>query len=82
MRRIFRNNTLLIGILIISIFFIIKMSNIAILLWLPAFIKEIFTTPTTDNPSFEVYKLLENMSLAYIASFIFYILVDIIPNHK
>ncbi|WP_027209098.1 hypothetical protein [Butyrivibrio hungatei] len=77
-----KNNTLLIILLlllILSLFCVLKFSKIEILEFLPDGIKKLFLCPREKTDAYEIWSFMNNLSLAYIASFIFYIVVDVIP---
>lgn len=73
---------LLLAILAIAIFIVIKSSSLPTLQILPDFTMTIFEKPQAGTNSYEIFKILENLSLAYIAAFIFYLLVEFIPKRK
>ena len=73
---------LLLTILVVAIFIVIKSSSLPTLQILPDFGVTIFEKPHNDTISYEVFRIFENVSLAYIAAFIFYILVEYIPKRK
>ena len=65
--------------LIVSLFFICKYSSAP-----PIFdaLNVIFQKPEENTIIYEVIRIAENLSLAYIASLVFYLLVDYIPSVK
>lgn len=65
-------------LLIISVFLICKFSSAPLLFgWMTFFLR-----PQEETVVFEVFRIMENLSLAYIASLIFYLVVDYIPKKK
>lgn len=77
-----KRNIVFVVISIFSIFNIIKFSEIPIISSMPHFITMILLKPKLGTLSYEIFRLLENLSLAYFASLIFYIIVDYIPKQK
>ncbi|GFI68739.1 hypothetical protein IMSAG249_00557 [Lachnospiraceae bacterium] len=65
-------------LLIISVILICKFSSAPLLFrWMTFFLR-----PQEETVAFEVFRIMENLSLAYIASLIFYLVVDYIPKKK
>ena len=65
-------------LLIISVILICKFSSAPLLFrWMTFFLR-----PQEGTVAFEVFRIMENLSLAYIASLIFYLVVDYIPKKK
>lgn len=65
-------------LLIIAIFLICKFSSAPLLLgWMTFFLR-----PQEETMAFEFLRIMESLSLAYIASLIFYLVVDYIPKKK
>lgn len=65
-------------LLIISISLICKFSSAPLLFgWMTIFLR-----PQEETVDFEIFRIMENLSLAYIASLIFYLVVDYIPKKK
>lgn len=65
-------------LLIIAIFLICKFSSAPLLFgWMPFFLR-----PQQETMAFELFRIMESLSLAYIASLIFYLVVDYIPKKK
>lgn len=65
-------------LLIIAIFLICKFSSAPLLFERMTF----FLRPQEETMSFELFRIMESLSLAYIASLIFYLVVDYIPKKK
>ena len=65
-------------LLIISIFLICKFSSAPLLFKWMAF----FLRPQEETMGFELFRIMESLSLAYIASLIFYLVVDFVPKKK
>ena len=65
-------------LLIISVSLICKFSSAPLLCgWMTFFLR-----PQEETVAFEFFRIMENLSLAYIASLIFYLMVDYIPKKK
>jgi len=65
-------------LLIISIFLICKFSSAPLLFkWMVFFLR-----PQEETMAFELFRIMESLSLAYIASLIFYLVVDFVPKKK
>lgn len=65
-------------LLIISVSLICKFSSAPLLFeWMTFFLR-----PQEETVAFEIFRIMENLSLAYIASLIFYLVVDYIPKKK
>lgn len=65
-------------LLIISVFLICKFSSAPLMVgWMTFFLR-----PQEKTMAFEVFRIMESLSLAYIASLIFYLVVDYIPKKK
>lgn len=77
-----KDNKIIVIILLLSVFSIIKFSELPFIKSTPDFIERFFIKPNQGATGFEVWRLLENLSLAYIASVIFYIIIDFIPKQK
>lgn len=80
--RFIKENRLIVILLLISIFFIVKFSEMPYIKFTPDIIEKIFEKPNQGTVWYEVCRLLENLSLAYVASIIFYIIIDYIPKQK
>ncbi len=65
---------------VLSIFIVVKFSNIPPFEFLPDFIKNALQKPQDNTSKYEVYRLLENLSLAFITAYIVYLIIDFIPN--
>ena len=61
---------------------IAKYSNIPAPLWLPDFIAELLLRPQQETIALEWMEILNNLSLAYIASIITYIVIQYIPERR
>ncbi|MHC1723526.1 MAG: hypothetical protein AB9836_10015 [Aminipila sp.] len=66
-------------LLIISLFLICKNSDAPIIFNI---LDEIFLRPQEGTLRLEISRVAENLSLAYMASFIFYLIIDYIPKRK
>lgn len=71
---------ILILLLIASVYCVIRYSELPIIPFIPDIIAYLFIKPTQNTTLYEVFRLLENLSLAYIASYIFYLIIDYFPN--
>lgn len=80
--KFYRENRILVIILLIAIFIILKFSTIEYIIGTPKIIQSIFDSPHEGSSLYEILRILENLSLAYIITFIFYILNEYIPNEK
>lgn len=80
--RFSKENKPIVILLLISIFCIIKFSELPFVNFAPDFIESIFEKPNQGTTWYEICRLLENLSLAYVASIIFYIIIDYIPKQK
>lgn len=69
-------------LLIISSYIIIKYSELPLFAWIPQGLIKYFLKPEYGTTKYECYRILENLSLAYIASYIFYVLIDYLPKRK
>lgn len=76
-----RNKTLCI-IFLLSVFVILKFSNFPILWFIPDFVRNIILKPQGNSIEYKFFELSYSFSLAYISSFLFYIIVDYIPKFK
>lgn len=75
------NKALIIGGLI-SVLLILKFSKISFFTWIMNIISFIFEKPQEETSSYEIFRILEAVSLSYIASIIFYLINDYIPQRK
>ena len=66
-------------LLIVSLLVICKFSDAPLIFDCLAFL---FQRPNERTAEYEILRIAENLSLAYIASLIFYILVDYLPNKR
>ena len=66
-------------LLIVSLLVICKFSDAPPIFDCLAFL---FQRPNEGTAEYEILRIAENLSLAYIASLIFYILVDYLPNKR
>ncbi len=81
-QNIFKTTHLLLLFLAIAIFIVIKNSSLPTLQFLPNIVATIFEKPQYNTTNQEVFRIFDNLSLAYIAAFIFYMLVEYIPKRK
>lgn len=80
--KFYRRYKLLTVLLFVAIFVVIKFSNIQTIEFVPNIIKNVFLKPLEDSAGYYFFDLLNALSLAYISSFIFFVIVDYIPNIK
>lgn len=80
--KFYRRNKLLTVLFFVAIFVVIKFSNIQTIEFVPNIIKNVFLKPLEDSAGYYFFDLLNALSLAYISSFIFFVIVDYIPNIK
>ncbi len=73
-------NIILLLLLIISIFLVLKFSEITLPSIFPESVTKIFEQPSKDSNSFEVFRILERLSLAYISGMIIFFLINFIPR--
>ena len=66
-------------LIFISLFFICKFSSAPQFFYALGFLLE---KPSDGTFQYEVFRILENLSLAYLASLIFYLIVDYIPKKR
>ncbi len=66
---------------VLSIFIVVKFSNLPPLEFLPDFIKNALQSPQIGTLKYEMYRLLENLSLAFITAYLIYLIIDFIPNY-
>ncbi len=78
----FKNNMVVLFFFMFSLIVVIKNSEIPLLSNIPAMIKWVFTKPDAGTITAFVFIILENISLAYIASCVFYFVVDYFPKRK
>lgn len=69
-------------ILIISILCVTKFSKIRIFGWIPDFLANALICSKTNSDSFEIWSIMNNLSMAYISSLVFYIIVQYVPERK
>lgn len=67
---------------LVSGFIIAKYSNIPAPVWLPDFVAELLLRPQAETISLEWFEILNNLSLAFIASIITYIVIQYIPERR
>lgn len=72
--------TLLNLLLIIAVFIVLKNSSITTPSFIPDFLSKILQKPLAKTNNEEVFRLLENLSLALISGYIIYLIIDFIPN--
>lgn len=77
-----RKNMILSILLFVSILVVIKFSELHFLPFTPTYLEIVFLKPVDNTAEYEIFALMENLSLAYIASLMFYIIVDYIPKEK
>ncbi|NMB95816.1 MAG: hypothetical protein GYA02_04280 [Clostridiaceae bacterium] len=75
----FKKHVLII-LLIASAYCVIRYSELPILPFVPDVVANLLIKPNPDTTLYEVFRLLENLSLAYIASYVFYLIIDYFPN--
>jgi hypothetical protein len=80
--KVFKRIPIIFVLLLTSIYLVIKYSDLPVIAWLPSGIIKILMKPEYGTTEYEIYRILENLSLAYIASYIFYILIDYLPKRK
>ena len=66
-------------LLFFSLFGAIKFSKIIVWGFLPNGIKNIFICPEEETDAYEIWSFINNISLAYVASFVFYFVVEYVP---
>lgn len=74
--------SILVTILLVSIFCIVKFSSVSVWQELPDFIKKILECPVEGTDEYEIWLIIYNLCLAYVASFIFYFVIDYIPKKE
>ena len=68
--------------LVVSLFCIVKFSNVSVWGVLPDFIKKILECPVEGTDAYEIWLIIYNLCLAYVSSLIFYVIVDYIPKKE
>lgn len=80
---LFVKRHIIICVLCVICFFIItKFTQIPMPEWFPQFIRSLFSCPSTGTAYYEGLSLLNNLSLAFLASIIVYIVVQYIPERR
>lgn len=74
-------NLILLLVAIFAFWVVIKQSEIPILPFVPKCLYVLFIQPKTSI-SREIFRILENLSLAIIASLVFYVIIDFLPNES
>lgn len=77
-----KNNVVILSFLVLSVLIVIKNGELPILSNIPVALKLLFVKPKDDTITAFIFDLLENISLAYIASCVFYFVVDYFPQRK
>ncbi|MEE1256406.1 MAG: hypothetical protein UHN47_07835 [Lachnospiraceae bacterium] len=80
--KIHKKSIILIILTICSMFCVLKFSKITMWTMLPEWLSNIFERPSIGTNEYEIWSLIDNLSLAYIASLIFYIVVEYIPKKE
>ena len=73
---------ILIILTVCSLFCVLKFSSITMWAEFPCWLSNILVQPSIGTDAYEIWSLFENLSLAYIASLIFYIVVEYIPRKE
>lgn len=68
--------------MLLSLFCIVKFSSVSVWCILPSFIKKIFEQPVEGTDAYEIWLIIYNLCLAYIASCVFYFVVEYIPKKE
>ncbi len=76
-----KENKVLILLLLLALFFIAKLSDLPCVFTLKA-VRYLFLQPQRGTYIYGALKLMENLSLAYIASLVFYLIIEFIPKQK
>lgn len=74
--------SILIIIMLASLFCIVKFSSVSVWCALPGFVKKILERPVEGTNAYEIWLIIDNLCLAYVASLIFYVVVDYIPKKE
>lgn len=82
MKKFISRNIMICSFLIVALFFVLKASSVPYFVPIPNFVVDSFNKLDLDSTIFEIVELLSNIGLAYIASFIFYVLVEYIPQEN
>lgn len=69
-------------LLFVSFIVLLKWTSIPMWSIIPGYIGEILVRPVKGTTSFELLEIFCNLSLAYMASLIFYMVVDYVPSRK
>jgi len=77
-----KRNVIICILFIISVFVIAKYSLVPVPNWVPVSIQNILSRPLEGSTAFEFFTILNNLSLAYIASIITYIVIQYIPERR
>lgn len=76
----FKNQIILVFFAIASLYVAIKCSHIKVFSWIPLTIQRLFIAPVEGTQLYECLNLLNGLCLAFLASFIFYIINNYIPR--
>lgn len=73
---------ILLILLLASIFCIVKFSSVSMWPVLPNYIKVLFKRPNEGTDAYEIWFIINELCMAYVASLIFYYIVDYIPKKE
>lgn len=79
-KNFYTRNKIILIFLLVSVLIIIKFSNIPVLEILPDYIKMVFIKPRLNSFYFYLYDVLNSLSMVYITSLVFYLIVDYTPQ--
>ncbi|MBQ6996301.1 MAG: hypothetical protein IJN64_17720 [Lachnospiraceae bacterium] len=74
--------SILIILMLVSLFCIVKFSSASMWCVLPSFIKRLFERPVEGTNAYEIWFIVNEFCMAYVASLIFYFVVDYIPKKE
>lgn len=77
-----RRHIIICVLCVVCAFIITKYSQLPMPDWLPQFFHNLFLCPSADTAHYEWLSLLNNLSLAFLASIIVYIVVQYIPERR
>lgn len=77
-----RKNYTLTFILGLTVLIIVKFSALPAPSIFPKFLIFLLEKPRESTTEYKIFDLLNSLSLAYVASFIFYIVIDYLPKHQ
>lgn len=75
-------NVVLILLSILAAFIVLKFSKLPTPSFFPKFLVKIFERPPDGSATYEVLRISENLSLAYITALLIYLLVEVVPQNK